>query len=247
MIKYKFISLLILLLLCSSCDALFPPRTLDVTFYPQNEGYLAYFQISRKEPVLVIQSTTSPKKWDSLFEQWKNENKAPKVLILALINKQLIDWAKESKHVSEVEEFHYPDINEPPEYLSAFIKQLKKKKIDVRRMRQSRYIPLKDAEAICIAPPEKENYDFETRLSFKFISGKTSFILIPDLTISLIKNMKNQYGRMALRTDVLAVNNKQDIMPQIIKEVFSSPQVLDLSSQTKSSAFKTNGESVTKV
>lgn len=237
-----------LLLVIPACNVVFPPKILNLAVYPQNQGYLAMINISAMKPVLLIQ-TTDLSALPQFLSDLKTEGNSPQVLIMAVLNEEMMADLEKTDIFSDLKEFHYPEMNDKPAYLKKILEDFKKRKIKTSPMRQSRYIPLRHGELIVLAPHEYDVYDENTRITFKLIRGKKSFVLGPTITKSLLDTLKRSFGKAGLRTDVIIGTDSDLLNQNEIAKTFGNPEVV-LTSSLESKAplrFQTEGNKVTRL
>lgn len=222
---------------------LFPPRTLKITVYPKESGYWALVEVSQAKQALLIQDT-APKDLKQFLGDLKTEGTHPEILILATFNPQISKELEGAGILNEIAEFYFPEMDIRPEALVKILEQLEKKRVRSGPLRQSRYIPLRHAEFIVLAPHEYDEYNEATRISFKLIFGRTSFIFAPALDKTLIQTLGKTFGKGALRSDVVvAASAEQD--KTSISKLFSSPEMIfteELESKVPI-RFRSNGKS----
>lgn len=242
---FLFISLLLVI---PACNAIFPPKILNLTIYPQSQGYLATINVSAMKPVLLIQ-TTDLSSLPQFLNDLKTEGNVPEVLIMATLNASMMGDLEKSGIFSELKEFHYPEMNKKPDYLEKALKDFKKQKVKTSPMRQSRYIPLRHAELIVLAPHEYDVYGENTRITFKLIRGRKSFVLAPALTQPLLDTLARSFGKAGIRTDVVIGTESNLVNQDVIAKTFGNPEIV-LTSVLESKnpiRFQTEGNKVSRL
>lgn len=192
-----------LLFVTASCQ----PKKLDVIIEPAGDGYTTLIN----QNVLLVETP-----------DFKAPEKIPGTVILGNVNAGVL---KELAG-KQIREFDYPDQDKRPAYLNSAIEDFKKQKIKVHQLRQNSYVPLKQIELIVLAPFVDSVYDETSRLTFKLIFGRKSFILAPVLDGNLIETLTKSYGRDGLRTDFLVVWKVQDVSNEEIREIFGNPKII---------------------
>ncbi len=251
--KIKYLKLLLIysFLLClplSSCSKLFPPKEITVQIIPQEKGFIAHLNISRKGQVLIIQTEEINPSHPELKKILETPNTSF-TLILPLINETLIKTISQPLWIEKMNEFHYIDLNSVPEYLKKYLLELKSKKIFSKPTRQNRYVPLKDAVLISVSPHESLEYKESTKICFKLIRGKTSFVFTPELTLKLIADMKKTFGKRGMRTDLLVSSSITDVPDILLNEFFGTPHVINISQSdyTETPIFESQGKVIKQI
>ncbi len=241
-----FISMLALL---PACDKLFPPKILDLALYPQQKGYLALIQVSGKAPALLVQAT-DVNGLKEIMKQWETEKNVPKILVFGTLNSKLMSSLEQSGIFNQIEEFHFPEMDKRPDYLEKAISEFKAKKIKTGPLRQNRYLPLRNAELIVLAPHEYEVYDDNTRITFKLIRGRTSFILAPVIDKNLIKTLTRTYGSGgSLRADELIAVKLDQVNIEDVMKLFENPEIVLTNKEKMVSPirFRTEGDRILRI
>jgi len=237
-----------LLFVIPACNTFFPPKILNLTIYPQNQGYLAMINVSEMKPVLLVQSTDLTG-LPQFLADLKTEGNDPEILIMATLNSKMMTELENSGISSTLKEFHYPEMDQKPGYLEKALDDFKKLKIKTGPLRQSRYVPLRHAELIVLAPHEYDTYDEGTRITFKLIRGRKSFILAPVLSQALVKTLLRSFGTGGLRADYVIGTELENLNPDAIAKVFDKPEII-LTSDLESKSplrFQTEGNKISRL
>ncbi|GEM_PF-3341892 len=231
-----------LMLLIPACNVIFPPKILNLTVYPRSEGYLAMINVSEAKPALLIQDTEL-KNFDQFLADLKTEGNDPQILILGTLNAGMMEKIKSSGVLDTIKEFHFPEMNERPAYLESAVKELKAKKVLTGPLRQSRYLPLRHAELIVLAPHEYDVYDEKSRIAFKLIRGRKSIILAPMIDNPLYKTLTRSFGKGALRSDVVFGVGISGVAENLVNELFNHPEIIltDIMEPKVPVRFRTDG------
>lgn len=232
--------LFLYLIAFSGCEILFPPKILKLTVYPETRGYFASIQVTGMKPVLLIQSR-DPGRLEEMLQKTK-----PEILVLASLNQALMQKIGTYSRTNLIKEFHFPEMDKRPGYLNKAVQDFKKRKIHTGPLRQNRYVPLRHAELIVLAPHEYAVYDENTRISFKLIRGKKSFVLASTLDPASLEMLTRSFGKGGLRTDILIGTETKDISTNQLNELFSHPKIYltNKLSQNSILEFETDGRTL---
>lgn len=195
-----------------------------MTVYPENQGYLALINVTGARTALLVQSPALSDLQERL-SSWQKAGNTPEILVLGTLNAELMNQISRSGILADLKEFHFPEMDKRPAYLLKAIDELKTRKVKSGPLRQNRYVPLRHAELLVLAPHEYSVYDEKTRITFKLIRGRKSFVLAPFLEKELIQVLRKSYGR-GLRTDIVIAAGINDISREEVLKNFEKPEII---------------------